>query len=110
METSGRVWGRPEAVHVAAYYAPAADASIFFLRLKGRMSVHTPLMWSRHSCFVPLLPASFQPRAFSRSAGQMEYCSSWLTTTLQIVVSSCSSVFIFSLLHSFWFRGLKLKF
>jgi hypothetical protein len=28
------------------------------------------------------LPASFQPRALSRSVGQIEYCSSWFTTTL----------------------------
>ncbi len=31
----------------------------------------------QHSAFAPLLPASRQPSGFSRSAGQIEYCSSW---------------------------------
>ena len=51
-------------------------SSIFFLRLSGLMSVHTSLMWARHSVLEPLLPASVQPRGFSFSAGQIEYCSS----------------------------------
>ena len=51
-------------------------SSIFFLKLRGLMSVLTSLMDSRHSRFVPVLPASFQPSGFSLSAGQIEYCSS----------------------------------
>ena len=46
------------------------------------MSVHTSLIQARHSPFAPVFPASFQPSAFSRSLGQIEYCSSWFTTTL----------------------------
>src|SRR5690606_370612 len=34
-------------------------------RLSGRMSVQTSLMYSRHSAFGPLLPASFQPSGLS---------------------------------------------
>jgi 4'-phosphopantetheinyl transferase len=34
-------------------------------------------IWVRkHSCFGPCLPTSRQPEGFSRSAGQIEYCSS----------------------------------
>src|SRR2546426_521412 len=51
-------------------------ASICLRRLSGRMSVHTSLTYSRHSAFGPLLPASRHPAGFSRSAGQIEYCSS----------------------------------
>src|SRR5262249_22082989 len=59
-----------------------ACSSIFFLKLSGRMSVQTSSIYARHSAFVPCLPTSFHPSAFSRSAGQIEYCSSWFTTTL----------------------------
>jgi hypothetical protein len=53
-------------------------------------------MSARHSAFGPLLPASFPPSAFLRSAGQIEYCSSWFNTTLYIPLSSFSSMFIFA--------------
>jgi hypothetical protein len=53
------------------YPLPAA-ASIFFLKLSGLMSVHTSLMYARHSALLPLLPASVQPSAFSLWAGHIE--------------------------------------
>ncbi len=46
------------------------------------MSVQTSLIQAKHSSLGPFFPASRQPSAFSRSAGQIEYCSSWFTTTL----------------------------
>src|SRR5262245_4441082 len=69
-------------------------------RLNGRMSVQASLIQARQSCLSPLLPASRQPSGFSRSAGQIEYCSSWFTTTLYVVVSSFSSWSIPVLLRS----------
>src|SRR5512135_47595 len=63
----------------AGWEEPAlASLSIFFRRLRGRISVHTSLMYSRHSALGPLLPASLQPNGFGRWSGQIEYCSSWL--------------------------------
>ena len=57
-------------------------SSIARRRLKGRMSVQTRSMYSKHSSLVPVFIASSQPGAFGRCASQIEYCSSWLTTTL----------------------------
>lgn len=45
------------------------------------MSVQTFLMYSMHSSLLPVFPSSRQPGAFSRSFGQIEYCSSSFTTT-----------------------------
>jgi hypothetical protein len=63
------------------------------------MSRQTSSINFRHSSFEPSLPASLQPRGQSRSAGQIEYCSSWLSTTLYVSVSF-SSVVIARLLRS----------
>jgi hypothetical protein len=46
------------------------------------ISVQIWLMYSKHSPFVLLLPASVQPKAFSRLADHIEYCPSWFTTTV----------------------------
>ena len=56
------------------------------------MSRQTSSINLRHSSFEPSLPASRQPRGQSRSAGQIEYCSSWLSTTLYVSVSLSSDV------------------
>src|SRR5262249_29369678 len=53
-----------------------------FRTLRGLMSVHTRSMWPSHASRAPFLPPSLQHRGFARSAGQIEYCPSWLTTTL----------------------------
>src|SRR6202022_3055598 len=45
----------------------------------------------RHSDRVPVLSMSRPPFGVCRAAGQIEYCSSWLTTTRYWVVSSSSS-------------------
>src|SRR5580704_3953709 len=52
------------------------------------MSVQLSSMYARHSSFGPSLPTSFQPAGGSRSTNQIEYCSSSLTTTLQVLISS----------------------
>src|SRR4029079_13303557 len=75
-------------------------SSIFLRKLSGRMAVETSFIYARPSALVPVLPASFQPNAFSRSAGQIEYCSSWFITTLYIVWSSDSSRSMFVLLRN----------
>src|ERR1700736_3438603 len=64
---------------LAHVWEPCAYPSRFSMLLRsvsGLMSVHTSLMYSRHSAFDPLFAASFQPAGFSRSAGQIEYCPS----------------------------------
>jgi hypothetical protein len=50
--------------------------SIVLRRLSGLMSVHAFLMYAKHSVLDPTVPASLQPTGLSRSAGQIEYCSS----------------------------------
>ena len=52
------------------------DGCIFFRRLSGLMSVHTALIWARHSGLDPVFPTSRHPSGLSRLAGQIEYCSS----------------------------------
>ena len=52
------------------------------------MSVQIRLMWSRHSARVPRTPAKAHPAGSLASAGQMEYCSSWFTTTMYTASAS----------------------
>lgn len=52
------------------------------------MSVQIRAMWSRHSARVPRTPAATHPAGSLSSAGQMEYCSSWFTTTMYTVPTS----------------------
>src|SRR5439155_20120744 len=67
-------------VHAALFWGLAS--AIFFRKLSGRMSVQKLLIYCRHSAWSPVLPVSRQCGAFARWAGQIEYCSSWFTTTL----------------------------
>src|SRR5882724_8580159 len=69
--------------------------SLFILALpfsSRRIGVQTDSIYSWHSAFVPDLPVSLHPASAWRSAGQTAYCPSSLTTTLQIVLSSRSSL------------------
>lgn len=54
------------------------------------MSVHTSSIYVRQTFLEPVLPASPQPKGFFLLAGQSEYCSSWLMTTLYLVLSGKS--------------------
>lgn len=43
-----------------------------------------------HCALLPVFPTSFQPGGFVWSTGQIEYCSSWLMTTLYLWLSGKS--------------------
>ena len=61
---------------------------LHFLTQAKRPHIRPNLFYvSRHSAFGPVFPASFQPRAFSRSAGQIEYCSSWFNHFVNYIFS-----------------------
>src|SRR5205823_3174743 len=49
-----------------------SDQVICSRTLRGRMSVHTVSMWSRHSLLLPVNPARVQPGGGSVVAGQIE--------------------------------------
>src|SRR5215467_1114617 len=69
-------------VPAQAYSAFAACSAILWRRLSGLMSVHTTSIYSRHSDFEPSLPAGRQPAGILLRLGQMQYCASWLVTTM----------------------------
>src|SRR5262245_16598696 len=71
-------------------YRSCAPPSICLRRLSGLMSVHTLPMYSRHTSLGPVLPTAVQPGGKTRSAGQIEYCSSWFMTTWYTILSSAS--------------------
>src|SRR6266478_3258583 len=76
--------------------------SLYILALpfsSRRIGVQTDSMYSWHSAFVPDFPVSLHPASAWRSAGQTAYCPSSLTTTLQIVLSSRSSLISIPLLN-----------
>src|SRR5262245_3085455 len=53
-----------------------AISSIFFLKLRGLMSVQTSLIKARQSALGPAFPTLFHPSWFSLYSGHIEYCSS----------------------------------
>ena len=55
--------------------------STSFCQSFGVALVHTLLTYSRHSSFVPTLPAASKPFGRPAGAGMIVYCSSWLMTT-----------------------------
>lgn len=62
--------------HAGPFQVLRPEASVGFRRLSGIIVVHITLIKAKHTALDPLLPASRQPGAFSRSIGQIEYCSS----------------------------------
>ena len=72
-----RVFGFVRDMLLAGVLGTGAVADAFFVAFRF------PNLFRRlfgegafNSAFVPLLPASFHPKAFALSAGQIEYCSS----------------------------------
>src|SRR5262249_53142708 len=78
----------PAAAPVDERVPGAHTLSILSRRLLGLRSVQTSSTKARRSAFAPDLPASRHPAGASRSAGQREYCSSWLSSTLYTWLSS----------------------
>ncbi len=56
------------------------------------MSVHVWAMCSRHSALVPCAPVGVHPAGRLSFAGQMEYCSSWFTTTMYTASTSSAAI------------------
>lgn len=88
-------WMPERARHIDRHHCPFRVISR--RKVKGRISIHTASIYSKHSALLPCLPTSRHPRGNSRLASHIEYCSSWLATT--VYKSSSSEL---SDLNDFW--------